>query len=203
MGSSVSGTCQGHWGWHSLPTHSCWCSFVCSGPQTTDQGMGTRTRPSNIFLQHPWAKYTCWGEDRLLPLNAGPVPSISGFQGSWGHPQLAQMCWEIFTIILGQYPNIYTCMKKVLFCFFFFTPCCHCNERTSTNEMSKHRVIFKIKKLKLQLPYDPAILLLGICILMNWKPGLTEVFVHPNLWQHHSQQSRGRGHSTVSQQADG
>ena len=59
-------------------------------------------------------------------------------------------------------------MHEESFIFFFFlTPCCHCNERTSTNEMSKHRVIFKIKKLKIQLPYDPAILLLGICILMN------------------------------------
>ena len=100
-------------------------------------------------------------------------------------------------------PTFIHAWRKFYFVFFFLTPCCHCNERTSTNEMSKHRVIFKIKKLKIQLPYDPAILLLGICILMNWKPGLTEVFVHPNLWQHHSQQSRGRGHSSVSQQADG
>ena len=36
-------------------------------------------------------------------------------------------------------------MHEESFVLFFLTPCCPCNERTSTNEMNKHRVIFNIK----------------------------------------------------------
>ena len=120
--SWVIGTHQDHWAVGTrCQTWSSWWAFLCSGPQTTDQGPGTGDPgPSNIFLKNPWVRYNCRGGDRFLPPHAGPVLGTRiRFQGS---PQ-AGLSWhehvEKFSpSSLVNYHNLCACMKKVSFFFF-------------------------------------------------------------------------------------
>ena len=56
-----------------------------------------------------------------------------------------------------------------------------------------------LKKLKIELPHNTAIELLGV-YPKNWKQELEQIFVHPYSEQHYSQKPKDGSHSNVNKQ---
>ena len=139
MGSSVSGMCQGRWGWDSA--HSFLLVIIClfratnHRPRNGDLEPDLATFFSNIPGQGvPSGERT----DRSIPMLGQFLASVAS-KVHGRPPSVGSNTSRNFHRHLGSISQrLYMHEESFVFCFLL-TPCCHCSEGTSTNEMNKHK----------------------------------------------------------------